>query len=254
MANLTYKVVVQLKDVFKGINLNDSGGCVFVCNAGTPTLASITDLNGNALANPIQLTSGLIAFAYSSAASAEQTGIDLYGITAKGYWFEYVGITPGLPNNIGGPSGPNEINIDTSIKRMRMKIPFAVGNSGPAGNCVAGTEFKTGLKLPVPAMVLDRLHGAGVLVTTAQSSQTISVGILSSETGGSASGFINGSTLAPTSPSQLVIGTNGSFFSSNAPYTTDSQSSGTANGTDISLTLSSGTTTAQGFVLLPYVL
>jgi hypothetical protein len=253
MANLTYRVSVQLKDVFKKVNINDASPTVFVCTAGTPSPATITDLDGNALTNPFApsrsgvSTNGLIEFLYSASNTAEETGLDIYGITAGGNWFEYTSVTPG-PGPIGGPGGPNEINIDTSIKRLRMKIPFGI-----AWGAVAATEFSCGIKVPASALILDRLHGAGLLMTTIQTGKTINVGILSTDTGGAASGFINGSSLAPTAPSLLVTGTNGSLFSSNAPYNTDSETGGVANGLDISYTLSSGTTTAAGFLLLPYM-
>jgi hypothetical protein len=249
MSNNTYKVSVQLKDVYKQVNINDASPTVFVCYAGTPVLATITDLDGNALTSPFQpsnnsvLTNSLIEFLYSISASGGETGLDIYGITAKGHWFEYLGITP------SNPSGPNEINIDTSIKQWRMKIPFAIANGA-----VAATEFSCGIKLPASAMILDRLHGCGLLMTTIQSGKTITAGILSTDTGGAAAGFINGSSLAPTAPALLVTGTNGSLFSTNAPYNTDSETGSAANGLDVSYTLSSGTTTAQGFILLPYML
>ncbi|MGD0420543.1 MAG: hypothetical protein ABSA68_13355 [Xanthobacteraceae bacterium] len=255
MSNNNFFVRIQLKDVFKQQNINDSGAVAFVCTAGTSTLATLLDQYGNALANPIQLTSGLISFQFAASTSQEEAGLDIFGMTADGYWFEYlnaVGVASGKITGLA--SGANEILIDKSIKRMRMKIPFAIGNTGPAGACAAATEFKIGLALPASAMVLDRLHGMGVLVTTAQSGKTIEFGVLSTETGGTASGFINGSSLAPTAPSQLVIGTNGANFSSNAPYNTDSETGGVANGLDLSLTLSSGTTTAVGFILAPYEL
>jgi hypothetical protein len=245
MSNNVFHFRLQLKDTFKQVNINDSGATAFICNAGTPVLATLQDQYGNALANPLQLTSGLIDFYVSESAASAPATVDIYGMTAGGYWFEYKG---------AAPSGPNEINCDTLVKRMRMKIPFAIGNAGPAGVCAAATEFQIGLKLPASAMVLDRLHGMAVLVTTAQSGKTINFGVLSTDTGGVAAGFINGSSLAPTAPSMLVTGTNGSLFSSNAPYNTDSQTGGLANGLDLSLTLSSGTTTAQGFIEAPYTL
>lgn len=234
--NNTYHVRVQLKDTFKEVNVNDSGAIAFVCNAGTPVLATLTDQYGNALANPLQLTSGLLDFYYTAAVSTAPASVDIYGITAKGMWFEYTGVSP---------SGPNEINVDGSAKRMRMKIPFAIANGA-----VAATEFKTGFKVPAQVMIMDSFHGTGLLVTTAQSGKTINVGILSSETGGAASGFINGSSLASA---YQVLGTDGSLFASDAPYLTDTGGA-TPNGLDVSYTLSAGTTTAQGFILLPYMM
>lgn len=245
MTNFTFGWRLQLKDTFKQVNINDSGAVAFICNAGTPVLATLVDKYGNALANPLQLTTGLLEFYIAESNSTSPAAVDIYGMTAKGHWFEYTSASP---------SGPNEILIDTADKRKCMKIPFAIGNSGPAGACAANTEFKIGIAVPVSAMILDRLHGAGLLMTTIQSGKTITVGILSTETGGAASGFINGSSLAPTAPSLLVTATNGSLFSSNAPYNTDSETGSAANGLDLSLTLSAGTTTAQGFILLPYML
>jgi hypothetical protein len=245
MTNVTFGWRLQLKDVFKQVNINDSGAVAFICNAGTPVLATLLDKYGNALANPLQLTSGTLEFYISESNATAPGNVDIYGMTAKGHWFEYLGVSP---------SGPNEININTSIKRMRMKIPFAIGNTGPAGACVAATEFKIGLAMPSQAALLDRLHGLGALCTTIQSGKTLSFGILSTETGGAATGFINASSIAPTAPALFVIGTNGALFSTNAPYPGDSETGGAANGLDLSLTLSSGTTTGQGFILAPYEL
>lgn len=244
MATL-FEVRIQLKDVFKKVNLNDSGGVVFVAKAGTSEKAALQDQYGSVLTNPIQLTSGLINFFFDTAITAN---VDLYGMTGKGHWFEYIngGGVAGTTTGGVSPSGPNEINVDTSDKRHRMKIPFSYVD------CTPGTEYETGFKLPVPAKVLDRLHGGGILVTTASAAgtATLSVGILSSETGGAATGFINGSSTAALGQ---VTPTNGSLFSSNAPYNTDTLSGSTPYGTDISYTLGSGNG-GEGFIILPYQL
>jgi len=245
MTNFNYFYRLQLADALKGVNINDTGAVAFVCLSGTPTLATLLDQYGNSLANPVQLTSGLLNFQVAESNASGPAAVDIYGMTAGGYWFDYKGVSP---------SGSNEIFVDTSLKRMRMKIPFAIGNTGPAGACVAATEFKIGLSLPAAGLVmLDRLHGLGVLWTTLQSGKTLSFGVLSTDTGGVAAGFINASA-QPTAPSQFVIGTNGSLFSTNAPYASDSETGSAANGLDLSLTLSSGTTTGAGFILAPYEL
>jgi hypothetical protein len=235
MANTStiVQVRVQLKDVFKQVNINDSGGVVFVAKAGLPEKATLQDLNGNSIANPIVLTSGSIDFAYDSAITAT---VDLYGHTAAGHWFEYKSVSP---------SGPNEINVDTARKRGRMKIPFSYVD------CTPGTEYKTGFLLPALGFILNRLHGCGLDVTTKESGKTLSVGILSTENGGAATGFINASSVATAGQ---VIGTDGALFSTNAPYATDTQTASSPNGLDISYTLSSGAAAAEGFILLPYVM
>ena len=227
-------VKIQLYDTFKATNINDSGAVCFVAKAGLPEKATLQDQYGAALTNPLAMTSGLVEFYYDSSVTAQ---VDLYGMTAKGHWFEYLAVSP---------SGPNEINIDTSIKRMRMKIPFSYVD------CTSGTEYKTGFKVPVPAFVLNRLHGCGLDVTTKSTAgtDTLSVGILSTDTGGAATGFINGSSVANAGQ---VIGTDGASFSTNAPYATDQLSGSTPYGTDISYTLGASNL-AEGFILLPYVL
>ena len=225
----TFNLVrVQLKDDAKAVNIIDNGGVCYVCKGGTPEKAALLDINGNTLANPIALNYGLILFQYDTAISAT---VDLYIQTAKGNFVQYLGLSP---------SGPNEILIDTRRKRGLMKIPFSINDY------VANTETKTGFVLPASAMILDRLHGAGILVTTLESGKTVSFGLLSSESGGAATGFINA---ASTTSKGQVIGTNGSLFSSNAPCTSDAQTAA-----DISITISSGAVAAEGFGLLPYVL
>ena len=133
------------------------------------------------------------------------------------------------------------------VKRMRMKIPFAIGNSGPAGRARPQPSSRSGSRSrPGAACSIGCM--AWAFCDVAQSGKTIEFGILSTDTGGAAAGFINGSSLAPTAPSN----------SSSAPMvrcsrptrrTTDSETGGAANGLDISYTLSSGTTTAAGFIL-----
>ncbi len=60
-------VRVQLKDSFKDTALHASGATVFVCQAGTPVLATLYDQYLTALPNPVQLTSGLLLFQYDAA-------------------------------------------------------------------------------------------------------------------------------------------------------------------------------------------
>ena len=225
----TYNFVrIQAKDVFKDVAVIDAGGVCYVCKGGTPEKAVLLDVYGNSLANPIALNYGLINFQYDTSISAL---VDLYVQTAGGHFVVYKSVSP---------SGPNELFIDSSRKRGLMKIPFSINDY------VANTETKTGFKLPASSMILDRLHGAGVLIVTVEASKTISFGLLSTESGGAATGFING---ASTTTAGQVIGTNGSLFSSNAPCTSDAQTAA-----DISLTISSGAVAAEGFGLLPYVL
>jgi hypothetical protein len=217
---------IQLKDSVTGASLTASGGTVFVAIAGTSQKETLTDKFGNSVANPILMTAGLMDFCIP----LSHLTVDLYIQTAGGH-FEVV-------KSIG-PSGNNEYPIDTEQKRQTYVIPFNIAD------CVAATEKDTGFVLPAHAFVLDRLHGCGVNVTTAETAgaKTLTAGTLSSQSGGVAAGFINGSSTASLG---LVIGTNGSLFSSNAPYPTDEYTA-----KNISYTLVTASVAAAGFLILP---
>lgn len=247
MTNYTYRWKLSLYDYNKDVAMTDTNAFMFVCTAGTPNLATLVDDNGNALNNPLTGTNGVFTFNIAQSNANQAAGVDIYGLTGKGHSFEVTTVYP---------SGPNEIQIDTSVKRCRAKIPFAIGNTGAsgAGTAAAGTEFKCGFTLPATAAILDEYHGLGIVVTTRQSGKTVEWGILSTDTGGAQAGFSGAITLNPTSPALQVAGSDGSLFSSNLPYLTDSETGGAANGLDLSYTLSSGTTTGAGFIILPYQL
>ena len=224
---------IQLKDLITKQSLIASGaagaGQVFVAIAGTPQKETLTDRFGNSLSNPLALTRGFIDFCVNIA----HLTVDLYIQSPTGHFLVLKGVSP---------SGLNEYEIDTSNKRQMMVIPFNIGDT------TAATETNTGFLKPTNSMVLDRLHGLGINVTTAETAgaKTMTAGLLSSQTGGNASGYINGSSTATLG---LVIGTNGSLFSSNAPDTSSAEVANT-----ISYTLVSSSVAAQGFIEIPYVL
>lgn len=220
----------QLKDMFTKTSLIATGsagaGQVLVCTAGASTPLTLTDRFGTALNNPLALTRGFADFCVALA----NLTVDLYIQSPTGHCIQIKGVAPG---------GLNEYEIDTSVRRTSMIIPFSFAQAG------ANTEFNTGFLLPSNGRILDRLHGAGINVTTVETAggKTINVGLLSSQSGGNASGLINGSSTATLGQ---VTGTNGALFSSNAPALAVTQ---TANA--ISYTLSASSVAAAGFILLP---
>lgn len=209
-----------------GKMITATGGVVMVCKTGTSDKETLTAKDGSALANPLALTAGGAEF-YAPTTSA---GVDLY-IMAPGGQFVVV-------SDVEGGSTP-DIQVDMSRNQVAV-IPFSITDS------VAATEKDTGFDLPAKCFVLDRLHGCGVRVTTLDATEDIDVGILSTESGGDANGLIAASDLDNAT---LVIGTNGALFSTNAPHASDS-----ITGKSISYTLTTGTDTAKGFIILPYVL
>lgn len=222
MANREWRI--QLKDGFTGGAVITAGGQVQVCTAGTPDKATLYDSTGASLANPLTPTRGLISFYVVDTVAT----VDLYIRAPGGQFLVLTGL---------GPSDKAEISINSSKKEQLYIIPFSIADS------TANTEKDTGFDFPDQAAVLDRLHGCSVRVTTLDSGQNIQFGVLSTESGGAASGI---STNVSLTTAVQKIAVNGSLFSSNAPFMTDS-----ITGKSISYTLDTSTDTGKGFILIP---
>ena len=220
----------QLKDEVTKQSIIKSGGSCFVTIAGSSQKETLTDKNGVALTNPLQLTAGFI----DCCVNVAHLTVDMYIMCPGGQFVVLKGIAP---------SGLDEYEVPTNQKRQTMVIPFNIAD------CTAGTEFDTGFALPAQCRVLNRLHGAGLLVTTAETAgaKTILVGTLSTNSGGSASEFINGSSTATLGQ---VTGTDGAGFSTNAPYLSDANPAAL----ELSYTLVTASVAAAGFIVLPYQL
>lgn len=217
---------IQLKDAVTGQSIIATGGTCFVAKVGTSQKETLTDKFGASVANPILMTAGLMDFCIPLA----DLTADLYIQTPGGHFIVLKGV---------GPSGLNEYPIDTEQKRQTYVIPFNIAD------CVAAAEKDTGFVLPAHAFVLNRLHGEGLNITTAETTgaKTILVGTLSTQTGGVAAGFQNGTSTASLG---LVAGTDGSLFSTNAPYPSDEYVA-----KNISYTIVTASVTAAGFIILP---
>ncbi len=221
---------IQLVDAVDGSNIITAGGKVHVATAGSPDKATLKDKDGAALSNPITPTRGFINF---FAADTVNT-VDLYIQAPGGQFVVVTGVAPG---------GPNEILVDTAKKSQLYKIPFSIADT------TAAVETDTGYDLPALCQVLGRLSGCGIHVTAADATEDIDVGlgeVTPAETGGDANGFIAASDL---DNANQVIGTNGALFSTNAPHLSDA-----VTAKSITYTLTTGTDTAKGFILLPVLL
>lgn len=232
MANKYLHFRMQLISAVTGENASATGGQVQVCTAGTGTKAAIYDATGAVLTNPIQLTNGLIEF-YTLDTVAS---VDVYGISAGGYAFNRTGlVAPGL----------SEIPIDSRCKEQVALIPFSAVDS------TAATEKDTGFDLPVTAMVSPFV---GVNVLGNQVSKTMDVGILSSEPSGDADGLMvaislnaAGSVLAKSASTA----TRGALIGAGTLDRGAAIVSGTQS---VSYTTSSGSTTTNGLLAIPYTL
>lgn len=228
---------VQIQNLNTGDSLITAGGTVHVAQAGLPDLQDIYDADTLlAATNPLTPVRGKIRFA----TLATVASVDLYGIDADGRFFVRKGVKPGAVTEIYPDDGTHQVAV----------IPFSVADA------TAATEKDTGFDLPLHAVV----ESAGVHVTAADATETIDVGVLSSETAGDADGFLVAASVAATGRVLgLLIGTDtrgallredtnaaSVFVPKGHPFTG-------SDGRSISYTLSAGSDTAKGFIHLPYV-
>lgn len=241
---------IQLASVLNGANNTAAGGSVYVAAASDTTKVPLFTAAGAVASNPVALVNGLIEFWTLDTVAS----VDLYGQTPRGHGFTQKGVVA---------SGNNEIYVESNTRFTELVIPFSGADQ------TATVETNTGFTIPTNAVVQP--YGGGLDVMTAQSAKTVSVGILSSETNGSATGFYVGLSLAATGPvipaftittGVLAANTYGAFLSD---YTvgTNADDRGISNRKEypcdgvahtVTYTTSSGTTTAKGFIKLPMIL
>lgn len=161
------------------INLNDqttrkpieeAGGVAMVVAVGLTSKVALTDKNGVSVANPSLLVNGKLNFWVADSIN----GVDIYGIGPNGHWFEMSNVKV---------SGPNEIFIDQNSRQQTARIPFHIDDA------TAATEQDTGFDLPAKCVVHHA--GMGLDITILDATETIDVGLLSSESGGDANGFMD---------------------------------------------------------------
>jgi tetrahydromethanopterin S-methyltransferase subunit F len=171
-----------------------TGVQVFVYTAGTKTLATIySDRKRTTKANPISTaqfaTDSGILF-YGSAAS-----YDLFVVHNDGSGVSALGVTP----------LQHRVQLDRSGTHKVVVVPWSAATS-------ANAEVDTGVDLPKDSIVTD----VRVQVVTAESSKTLNVGLLSTGTGGSATGFVNAvSTTTAGYPAlaTVTVGSNENYLS-----------------------------------------
>ena len=236
---IAYRIFeIQIQNSLPGNSLIAAGGTVHVARAGTPDLETIYDVDsGLVVSNPLVPVRGRIRFA--TLATVER--VDLYGIDAAGRFFVLHDVTAG--------GNHPEVYPNTGVEQVAV-IPFSIANA------TANTERDTGFDLPLNATVLPMPL---VRVTTPEAARTINVGLLSSGTGGNASGFVAGASLATAGivvPSLATI--QGAMLFENFATTPAVRVPrphpliGT-NTRRVTYTLSTGTVAARGFMLLPYL-
>ena len=245
----------QLKSVITNSMIASAGGAVLVTNANDTALLSITDADGVALSNPLTLTNGSFDFNVVDSIAS----VDLYIQSPTGHFIVVTDLKS---------SGDASIFVDTSQVLTTMVIPFDIADT------TAATETDTGFNLIDNSQVLP--VGLAIDVNTLDATETIDVGILSTESGGDANGFMSLVSVATAdtiiAKTTVTTGSNEVFlasttigalvndFNAGTDVATDvgvsMLKSHVCDGTAVSIsyTLTAGTDTAAGFIKIPVIL
>ena len=226
----------QLRSL-EGDIIATSGGVVYVAAAGATLKATLTDKDGAALANPLTLTRG--GFDFYTADTV--TAVDLFILSPTGHFV--------VKKNVK-PSGDTSIVVDTKKMNTTVVIPFNYANV-----TADATETLTGFTLPGAV-----LPNPAVEVVTLDATETIDVGT-NSAASGDANGFIAAASVGTAGYIKGSIATGvatlGALLvvqdSANAGDGVPEQSTASI-GKQVSYTLSAGSDTAAGYIVLPVAL
>lgn len=224
-----------------GKQVSVSGGVCQVCTASDTDKPTIYNAAGTAISNPLSLTYGGATFYTADTVNS----VDLYIMDGAGRFVVAKGVTPGDIEDIFVNTNPLQ----------RAVIPFDVTyQTGDA------TETDSGFDIPVGAIVLPL---PAIQVTTVDATETIDVGLLSSETAGDADGFIVAASVATAGTVKGTAASAGNTMGALFEVQ-DSANAGDialeghvvtgSNATSVTWTLTTGSDTAEGFILLPYLL
>lgn len=242
---------VQLVNQRTKMSIDDDSGVCNVLTVNSPAEATIySDDTGTAASNPLTISNGAIRFW----TAATVTSVDLSILTATGHAVFVRDLTP----------SQHRVDIDTENRTQLLVVPFGASDN---------VETDTGFDLPAKCRI-DPFR-LGLRITTVDSTETINVGILSSESGGDADGFIVAASVATLGYvnliPQITNGTTIDYVSTNyvgvllATSITGADAVATLGGwtpkcnyvTDgtaksITYTGSAGSDTAAGYILIGY--
>lgn len=260
---LAYQIKLYDRTTGRAIN---HGGKAIVMQANSPSKQSIFDAAGAAATNPVTISNGVASF--FTAETVLSVDVSIY--TSYGYATLVKGLKPGVPQ---------DVFIDLGNLSQTLIVPFSTDDT------TATTETDTGIELVVGNLLMPQ--GLGLKVTTAQSAKTVDLGLDGSGAEDDADGILAASSIATAG---TVLGTVGYAVGTNSvlvdvtggdrefTYGALMCASGTkvaakADGTDsatnkngfylveprviaaasanITYTLSSGTTAAKGYFIIP---
>ena len=158
----------QLWDTQRKISIDDDSAKLIVLTADAPTSPTIySDANGTSVSNAVRTPRSFVNGTVRFWTDHSVTSVDLSLLTAKGeaYFFEDVAYSC------------HRLDINPFMRDHVLVLPFGASDN---------SETDTGIDLPANLLVRD----AFIRVTTADATETLDVGILSSESGGDADGLL----------------------------------------------------------------
>ena len=158
---------VQLLNTRTRQAIDDDAGVCNVLVAGSPVEVTIySDAAGQVTAsNPLTFTNGVVSFWTADTV----TSVDLSIMTSTGF----AAFVTGLEES------QHRVDINPEARTQTLVVPFAPSNN---------VETDTGFDFPANCLLSP--YGTHLRVITVDATEDINVGILSSESGGDADGFI----------------------------------------------------------------
>lgn len=228
----------QLTDE-NGRHIMASGGMVMVCAEGSPDKVSIFDDQQVAASNPKAMNRGSF---YCQVAKAVRK-VDVFIYSPTGHCIPIKSLTPG---------DRQHVRVDTKELSGDWIIPFSHADSTDA------VEKDSGVDLPTGALV-DPM-GLAIDVVDADATETISVGILSTEPSGDADGFVVTASIATAGVVRVAPTAAGPDALGVLLKTLDSANAGDdfpadhvvlSTSRSLSYTTSAGTDSGAGYIRLP---
>ncbi len=228
-----FQVGEALSDGLTG-NGNCNGGLTF-STLSAPVKELLFNKLGVAIANPFPLTAGGATVFINNLVDL----VDLYIAAPAGQFIVQKQVSA---------DGIADVIADRANRQPVWNIPFS------KVDYAAATETTTGYQLRADGNMSVGVDAA-IQVNTLEAARTISVGTLSTEGGGNATGFINAISLAAAATvnaQSAATTTRGALLGAG---TLDKGYGVTLNAArSISLTLNAGTTVADGYIILPCVI
>ena len=221
--------------------LRSAGGSVLVSRASNASKATLFKADGSSQANGFALTAGGAEFYIEDSVD---TSVDVFVMSPSGHFACKFGVLPGY----------HEMGIDLQNRRQTLMCPVA------AADYTANTETATIFTFPQ----CNIEPNPSVFVSTLEAAKTLSVGLLSSETGGSATGIMAAISVAAAGALQATLANGAQTLGAllkvlsdggtvNVPRSFTSQGTAT-NARTLSVTTAAASASFKAYAYVPYYL